>query len=65
METLTVLTCLGVFFINTQREKEGVFYEVPGLVPLLLLVFYGLLQLVPLPQEIVKNLSPSNISSLH
>ena len=58
METLTILACL-VFLINTGKEKEGVFYEVPGLAPLLLLVFYGLLQLVPLPQEIVKNLSPS------
>ena len=58
METLAVLALL-IFIMHAAREKGTVIYEVPGLLPLLFGVFYCLLQLVPLPQEIVKNLSPS------
>lgn len=57
METLTVFTFL-LFMIRANRQKEVFLYKTPGIVPLLFFLVYILMQLIPLPQEIVRNLSP-------
>jgi O-antigen ligase/Tfp pilus assembly protein PilF len=57
METLTVFTFL-LFIIRAKRQKEVFLYNTPGIIPLLFFLVYILLQLVPLPQEIVRKVSP-------
>jgi O-antigen ligase len=46
--------------IGRLREKEARFYEVPGIVPLTLLLVYICFQLMPLPPEIIGVLSPGS-----
>ena len=57
METCTVFAFL-LILIGAARQKQGFFYETPGVLPLLFFLIYILLQLVPLPQEIVRKVSP-------
>jgi len=57
METCTVFAFL-LFLIGAARQKQGFLYETPGVLPLLFFLIYILLQLVPLPQEIVRKVSP-------
>ena len=64
METLTVLACL-VFFINTGKEKERVFYEVPGLVPSAVVSVLWPFAACSTAAGDCKKPVPFNISSLH
>jgi len=57
METLT-LSALLLFLISVCYQKKA-FHEVPGLVPLIFLGAYILLQIVPLPPDLVKFISPA------
>jgi O-antigen ligase len=57
METCTVFAFL-LILIGAARQKQGFLYETPGILPLLFFLIYILLQLVPLPQEIVRKVSP-------
>jgi O-antigen ligase/tetratricopeptide (TPR) repeat protein len=57
MEILISLAILSHFFL-TRYHKET-FYKVPGLIPLLLLLLYMLLQLIPLPPGLVKTFAPA------
>ena len=57
METCTVFAFL-LILIGAARQKQGFLYETPGVLPLLFFLIYILLQLVPLPQEIVRKVSP-------
>ena len=45
-------------FLAFHKPKDQPFYHVPGLWPLLLLPAYMLLQTIPLPESVVKLLSP-------
>ncbi|MBU1342556.1 MAG: O-antigen ligase family protein [Proteobacteria bacterium] len=56
MEGLTALALLS-FFIFILKNKEDL-YQVPGITPLLLFLFYILFQLIPLPPFVVAFLSP-------
>jgi O-antigen ligase/Tfp pilus assembly protein PilF len=56
MEVSTFIAiCIMLF---RQRKRETLFYEVPGLLPLMALLSYMGFQLLPLPPEIVRVLSP-------
>jgi O-antigen ligase/tetratricopeptide (TPR) repeat protein len=57
MESLSLST-LVIFLIGKIREKEPFLYEVPGLVPLSLLMGYVFLQLIPFPPGVLKIISP-------
>jgi O-antigen ligase/tetratricopeptide (TPR) repeat protein len=57
MESLCV-SALVIFLIGKRREKDPFLYEVPGLLPLSLLLGYVFLQLVPLPPGVLKIVSP-------
>jgi O-antigen ligase/tetratricopeptide (TPR) repeat protein len=57
METCSVLAFLLVL-IGAARQKQDYFYETPGILPLLFFLIFILLQLVPLPQEIIEKVSP-------
>lgn len=56
MEGLSFLA-LSVFFVDLAVHKRP-FYRVPGIIPLLLLLVYMLLQMIPLPEIFIKWLSP-------
>ncbi len=56
METGTGLACL-LFFISILKNNNEL-YQVPGITPLLLFLFYILFQIIPLPPFIVEYLSP-------
>jgi O-antigen ligase/tetratricopeptide (TPR) repeat protein len=58
MEVLA-MAALFLFFLRKVREDHSVLYEVPGIVPLVCLLVFILIQLVPLPASIVKIISPS------
>ena len=57
MESLC-LSALVIFLIGKRREKDRFLYEVPGQLPLSLLLGYVFLQLVPLPPGVLKIVSP-------
>jgi len=57
---VSTFSAISVMFIKRLREKEARFYEVPGIVPLTLLLAYICFQLMPLPPEIVRVLSPGS-----
>ena len=59
MEVSTFIA-ICIMLIEHLREKEALMYEVPGLVPLMLLLAYICFQLVPLPPEIVRVFSPGS-----
>ncbi len=57
VEILVSVTILGHFCIT--RYHKRTFYKVPGLLPLLLLLLFMLLQLIPLPPGLVKIFAPA------
>ncbi|MEA3230231.1 MAG: O-antigen ligase family protein [Thermodesulfobacteriota bacterium] len=57
MESVS-LSALLLFFLSVFRKKST-FYEVPGLIPLIFLGAYILLQLIPLPANLVNLISPA------
>jgi hypothetical protein len=59
MEVSTFIALCSMLIAHL-REKEALLYEVPGVVPLMLLLAYICFQLVPLPPEIIKVLSPGS-----
>ncbi len=56
----STFTAISVMLIEHLRNKEARFYEVPGIVPLMLLLAYICFQLMPLPPEIISVLSPGS-----
>ncbi|MBA4372841.1 MAG: hypothetical protein C0402_08240 [Thermodesulfovibrio sp.] len=61
METLSLSACT-LFLLRETRRTEPEIYEVPGVIPLLLLLGYMLVQVVPLPPTFIKLLSPETYS---
>jgi O-antigen ligase/tetratricopeptide (TPR) repeat protein len=59
-QTIVGSLCIFVFLLHLQtlRRDKGSFYTAPGLLPLLLLAGYMLLQLAPLPPILLKLISP-------
>ena len=57
MET-GAFTCLSLLLFRSRRHHGQRLYEVPGIVPLLLLLGYIFLQTVPLPPAVLKIISP-------
>jgi O-antigen ligase/tetratricopeptide (TPR) repeat protein len=58
METASVTALLIYFFVK--NRKDGLWREVPGLVPLLLLLSVMALQLIPLPGYLLSFISPNS-----
>jgi O-antigen ligase/tetratricopeptide (TPR) repeat protein len=58
METSIFLALLLYLFRKIKGDSAEI-YEVPGIIPLILLLLYILIQLIPLPSEIIKMISPS------
>lgn len=56
METLCGLACC--FFVIHMVKNKAQLYAVPGIIPLLVFLFYILFQLIPLPPAVVAFLSP-------
>lgn len=56
MEVLSIGALLGL--IVTALRKKSPLYEVPGILPLTLFGIYYVIQLIPLPAEVVKLVSP-------
>lgn len=57
---VSTFTAISVMHVVRLREKEARFYKVPGIVPLMLLLVYICFQLMPLPPEMVRSLSPGS-----
>jgi O-antigen ligase/Flp pilus assembly protein TadD len=57
MEFLSFLAFL-LFLISKRRNGELFLYDIPGLLPLVLFLVYILLQIVPLPSDVLKIVSP-------
>jgi tetratricopeptide (TPR) repeat protein len=57
MEIASLVVVLLVFLRIFQKKTS--YYETPGIVPLLLFLAYILLQVVPVPPQLIKILSPS------
>jgi O-antigen ligase/cytochrome c-type biogenesis protein CcmH/NrfG len=63
METLALLAlCLLLF--NQMKERKPYLFDIPGIMPLILLLAYMLIQLIPLPSSFVKLIS-SNTYALY
>ena len=56
VELLVALT--GIFYILPSAGKKTSYYQVPGILPLLLLLSWMLLQLIPLPLSVVRSVAP-------
>lgn len=56
MEVLSLGALLGL--IATALRKKSRLYEVPGILPLILFGIYYVIQLIPLPAEVVRVISP-------
>lgn len=61
--SLTILECLSIgalliFLISLINKKDLTLYEIPGIVPLLCLWAYFVLQIIPLPSFVVRFVSP-------
>mgnify|MGYP000035352137 CR=1 FL=1 len=61
VEMLTGLVAVGVFVYFWFLKKR--LYVIPGIVPLLLLLVFMVVQLVPLPPGLVKIIAPSNYAA--
>ncbi len=61
MESASILA-LCLFFFRSIRTGGKRLYEVPGIVPLLLLLVYMIVQLIPLPPQLLKFISPAAYS---
>jgi len=61
MEISAMLAAWAYIYLVPKRDDRR-FYEPPGIKPLLCLVFYILVQLVPMPAEFVRLISPSSYS---
>jgi O-antigen ligase/tetratricopeptide (TPR) repeat protein len=60
METASILA-LCLFFIGNIHTGK-ILYKVPGIVPLLLVLVYMIVQLIPLPPQLLKFISPAAYS---
>lgn len=58
MELLVTLSAISYSIYIVKENKS--FYSVPGLVPLIILCEFILIQIIPLPQSLVKIISPSS-----
>lgn len=61
METASFLALCLLLWWNTSHA-EGIFCEVPGIVPLMLFLGFMVVQLIPLPPPVLKFLSPDTFS---
>ena len=59
---LAALFCLSLLLFGAVKQDGQGWYEVPGIVPLLLLLGYIFLQTVPLPPAFLKIFSPATYS---
>lgn len=57
METASIAALLLLLLRNV-RKKDPFLYEIPGIIPLLCLLAYAGLQIIPLPPEFVRIISP-------
>lgn len=57
METFSILAFF-LLLLENLKHKDSSLYEIPGVIPLLLLLAYILIQLIPLPSGIIKVISP-------
>ncbi|MEW6052666.1 MAG: O-antigen ligase family protein [Nitrospirota bacterium] len=57
MET-TSIAALLLLLLRNVRKKDPFLYEMPGIIPLLCLLAYAGLQIIPLPPEFVRIISP-------
>ncbi len=57
MEGLIFLIVL-IFLFKKLKYKDESIYEIPGIVPLLMLICYVFIQIIPLPTEFVKLIAP-------
>jgi O-antigen ligase len=57
LELLIALSCL--FFLQPFSREKKIYYHVPGLLPLLLLLAWMFLQSIPLPIFIVRSFAPN------
>src|ERR1039457_6584576 len=56
MEALSVFALLRLL---AEKKESSPFYKVPGILPLLSICIYYLVQLVPLPSSLVSIISPA------
>ncbi len=61
MEVIICASALFLYFSPGQKT----FYQVPGIIPLVLVLAFILLQIIPLPQNFVKFLSPATFDIYH
>lgn len=61
---MEVIICAGALFLYFSCGQKT-FYQVPGIIPLLLVLAFILLQIIPLPQNFVKFLSPATFDIYH
>ncbi len=57
METASV-SALIMLLLRNLKDKDRSLFEIPGIIPLLFLLTYVLLQAVPLPPDIIRIISP-------
>ncbi|MCU0598385.1 MAG: O-antigen ligase family protein [Desulfobacterales bacterium] len=56
--TMTAIICAGALLM-TVSSRGSSFYKAPGIIPLLLSILFLFFQIIPLPANLVKFLSPS------
>jgi O-antigen ligase/tetratricopeptide (TPR) repeat protein len=61
METLSIFA-LFLLLIRNLLKKDTFLYDIPGIIPLLFFLAYLLVQIIPLPSGIIKNISPETYS---
>lgn len=54
-----VIAIAALSYLVLILRKDLIFYQVPGLIPLLLLLLWMALQLLPLPAELVRTIAPA------
>lgn len=57
METCSILA-IFLLLLRNSKHKEAFLYEIPGIIPLVLLLVYIFIQLIPLPSEVIRIISP-------
>ncbi|MCD6584134.1 MAG: O-antigen ligase family protein [Desulfobacteraceae bacterium] len=61
---MEVIICASALFLYFST-KQKIFYQVPGILPLILVLAFILLQIIPLPGNLVKFLSPATFNIYH
>jgi O-antigen ligase/Tfp pilus assembly protein PilF len=61
---MEIIICASALFLYFST-KQKTFYQVPGILPLILVLAFILLQIIPLPGNLVKILSPATFDIYH